>query len=234
MSTPSPPECGLDLAPPLADRFLMGVAPLDSGPILLRKPFGFHLAVDTLPSGLTLRSERDSRFLPLAVSVVSDFVPVSGSPWSRSSADEALPPSLDPPPLIRAAEGLQPSRSRRCPAHTLTRSDSCPGPWTVRSSRPQSPPARTCRPPPEQVSQVPDRSRDARCPQPPRRVRPLPVLVTWQSGFRLRPFRKVGHSQLLGLNEAKSGSRIRITADVLAFASFAPRVTPTRVESASW
>ena len=118
MRTPSPPECGLDLAPPLADRFIMGVAPLDYGPVLLRKPFGFHLAVDTLPSGLTLRSDHDGRFLPLAVSVVSDFVPVEGSPWSCSPADEALPPSLDTSPLIRAAEGLEPSGSKRCPAHT--------------------------------------------------------------------------------------------------------------------
>jgi hypothetical protein len=36
----------------------------------------------------------------------------------RSPADEALPPSLDRPPLIRAAEGLEPSGSRHCPAHT--------------------------------------------------------------------------------------------------------------------
>jgi hypothetical protein len=36
----------------------------------------------------------------------------------RSPADEALPPSLDTPPLIRAAEGLEPSGSKRCPAHT--------------------------------------------------------------------------------------------------------------------
>ena len=35
-----------------------------------------------------------------------------------SPADEALPPSLDTPPLIRAAEGLEPSGSKRCPAHT--------------------------------------------------------------------------------------------------------------------
>jgi hypothetical protein len=51
MRTPSPPECGLDLAPPLADRFIMGMAPLDYGPVLLRKPFGSRLAADTLPSG---------------------------------------------------------------------------------------------------------------------------------------------------------------------------------------
>src|SRR5690242_16714780 len=47
MRTPSPPECGLDLVPPLADRFLMGVAPLASGPVLRRMPLGFPLAGDT-------------------------------------------------------------------------------------------------------------------------------------------------------------------------------------------
>lgn len=51
MRTPSPPYCGLDLAPPLADRFVIGAAPIDYGPVLLLMPFGFHLAVDTLPSG---------------------------------------------------------------------------------------------------------------------------------------------------------------------------------------
>jgi hypothetical protein len=52
MRTPSPPYCRLDLSPPLADRFVFGVAPIDYGPVLLRKPFGFHLTVDTLPSGV--------------------------------------------------------------------------------------------------------------------------------------------------------------------------------------
>src|SRR5215469_5308729 len=40
MRTPSPHICGLDLAPPLADRFVSGF-PLDYGPVLLRRPFGF-------------------------------------------------------------------------------------------------------------------------------------------------------------------------------------------------
>jgi hypothetical protein len=35
MRTPSPPYGGLDLAPPLADRFIIGVAPIDYGPVLL-------------------------------------------------------------------------------------------------------------------------------------------------------------------------------------------------------
>ena len=36
--------------PPLADQFIVGVAPIDYGPVLLLMPFGFHLAMDTLPS----------------------------------------------------------------------------------------------------------------------------------------------------------------------------------------
>src|ERR1700676_4019926 len=51
MRTPSPSYCRLDLAPPLADRFLFGVAPIDYSPVLLLMPFGFHLTMDTLPSG---------------------------------------------------------------------------------------------------------------------------------------------------------------------------------------
>ena len=39
-----------DLAPPLADRFIVGAAPIDYGPVLLLMPFGFHLAMNTLPS----------------------------------------------------------------------------------------------------------------------------------------------------------------------------------------
>jgi hypothetical protein len=34
----------------LADRFIVEVAPIDYGPILLLMPFGSHLAMDTLPS----------------------------------------------------------------------------------------------------------------------------------------------------------------------------------------
>ena len=49
MRTPSSQTCRLDLAPPLADRFILGF-PIDYGPVLLLMPFRFHLAVDTLPS----------------------------------------------------------------------------------------------------------------------------------------------------------------------------------------
>jgi hypothetical protein len=41
----------LDLAPPSADQFIFGLAPVDYGPVLLRRPFGFRLTADTLPSG---------------------------------------------------------------------------------------------------------------------------------------------------------------------------------------
>src|SRR5579871_435245 len=51
MRTPSPSYCRLDLAPPLADRFIVEVAPIDYSPVLLLMPFGFRLAADTLPSG---------------------------------------------------------------------------------------------------------------------------------------------------------------------------------------
>ncbi len=50
MRTPSSRKCRLDLAPPLADRFILRMVPIDYGPVLLLMPFGFHLAMDTLPS----------------------------------------------------------------------------------------------------------------------------------------------------------------------------------------
>ncbi len=52
MRTPSSQKCRLDLAPPWADRFILGIVPIDYGPVLLLMPFGFHLAMDTLPSGV--------------------------------------------------------------------------------------------------------------------------------------------------------------------------------------
>jgi hypothetical protein len=49
MRTPSPPINRLDLAHHWLTGSSLGF-PIDCGPILLRKPFRFHLAVDTLPS----------------------------------------------------------------------------------------------------------------------------------------------------------------------------------------
>src|SRR6516165_4626142 len=50
MSNAFAPMCGLDLAPSLADLFIIGVAPIDYGPILLLRLFGFRIAPDTLSS----------------------------------------------------------------------------------------------------------------------------------------------------------------------------------------
>jgi len=47
----------------LADRFVFGAAPIDYGPAVLLRPFGFHLAVDTLPS--SIRIEASETLLPL-------------------------------------------------------------------------------------------------------------------------------------------------------------------------
>jgi hypothetical protein len=68
---------------------------------------------------------------------------------------------------------------------TTTPSDSCSGPIAVIDSQDRSRRVPMNPPPPEQVSQVPDRSVDARCPLPPRRARPLRVLVASRpvSGF---------------------------------------------------
>ena len=72
MRTPSLPYGKLDLAPPSADQFIFGVAPLDYGPVLLRIPFGFHLTVDTLSSGVMQRAASGSPWLYQAFA----FVPV--------------------------------------------------------------------------------------------------------------------------------------------------------------
>jgi hypothetical protein len=104
MRTPSPPYCGLDLAPPLADRFIFGVAPIDYGPVFLLMPFGFHLAMDTLPSGATASGGSRSA---LAVSSFRLRARLGFSiPSCLSPASEALPPLLDTMLLIRASEGL--------------------------------------------------------------------------------------------------------------------------------
>ena len=107
MRTPSPPISGLDLAPPLADRFVLGVAPIDYGPVLLLMPFGFRLTADTLPSGV-LRDDGFRSALSVSGFCLRAQLDVS-IPSHLSPASEALPPLSDMAPLIRAPEGLQPS-----------------------------------------------------------------------------------------------------------------------------
>ncbi len=50
MRTPSPSWCRLDLTHLWPTGSSLG-DPIDYGPELLLMPFGFHLAMDTLPSG---------------------------------------------------------------------------------------------------------------------------------------------------------------------------------------
>ena len=82
------------------------------------------------------------------------------------------------------------------------------------------------------VSQVPRGSFDARCPLSPRVAHPLHVLVASRmvSGFaasgRL--------TTTTWFNEAETGSRFRITADVFTFSDSDGEVTPAAAESASW
>jgi len=59
----------------LADRFVRRDPSLDYSPAVLRMPFGFHLTVDTLPSGCLPDRTYDVG-IPLSVSAVSDFVPL--------------------------------------------------------------------------------------------------------------------------------------------------------------
>src|SRR5215472_6425377 len=75
--------------PPLADRFILGVAPIDYGPGLLLRPFGFHLAMDTLPSG---ELPRNSPFFPLSGQrgITPAFgygAPHPGARWTSMSLD---------------------------------------------------------------------------------------------------------------------------------------------------
>jgi hypothetical protein len=116
---------------------------------------------------------------------------------------------------------------------TTTPSDSCTGPKAVIHSHNRSHMALASHLPPAQVSQVPDRI----CRRPLSPITPESPTVAlaryFTAGVMLRPFRHVGHSRER-FNEAESGSRFRITADVVAFSSFALRVAPTHVESASW
>jgi len=57
----------------LADQFIFGVAPIDYSPVLLLMPFGFHLTMDTLPSGKTAERRLQVR---LGLFPAFAFVPV--------------------------------------------------------------------------------------------------------------------------------------------------------------
>ena len=103
-------------------------------------------------------------------------------------ADDALPPSLDMTPLIRAPEGLKPSRTTRCSAHTMPAADSrC----TIRMDRSiLSHDSVTCRGSPEVSSTAFDA-------QPP----DLPPVCLVDAGFavlcQLAPHRRPHHPVLV-------------------------------------
>src|SRR3977135_4400411 len=107
MRTPSPSYCRLALAPPLADQFIFGVAPIDYSPVLLLMPFGFHLTMDTLPSGDPQAGGFRSALACFRLSPSCPFGLLHT--FHPSPAREALPPRSDIALLIRAPEGLQPS-----------------------------------------------------------------------------------------------------------------------------
>jgi hypothetical protein len=90
----------------LADQFIFGVAPIDYSPVLLLMPFGFHLAMDTLPSG----NCEDRLQVGLGCIQLSPSCPFRLlHTCFLFPAREALPPRSDIALLIRAPEGLQPS-----------------------------------------------------------------------------------------------------------------------------
>ena len=89
---PSPPYCGLDHSPSLADRFILGLAPFDYDPVVLLKPSGPRLAAGALPSRNFCNDGSRSAYLSPGFRRRASLA----SPYLSSLlADEALPPSLD-------------------------------------------------------------------------------------------------------------------------------------------
>jgi len=87
-------------APPLADRFIWGIVLLDYSPVLLLVPFGFHLTVNTLPSGVQQAAasgaSRRSCLCPAFAFV--PFRPLHAFRFLRPA--RLLTPLLDMAPLI--------------------------------------------------------------------------------------------------------------------------------------
>src|SRR5713226_6556939 len=105
MRAPSSQKCRLDLTPPLADRFILGF-PIDYGPVLLRRPFGFYLGGHpafriTASSGFrsVLAVSRFRFRARFGRSIPATFPGLRG----------CEPRFLDMAPHISEPEGLQPS-----------------------------------------------------------------------------------------------------------------------------
>ena len=101
----------------MADRFIPGSSPIDDAPVVLRKPFRLHLAVDALPAAGSRTVEGASGRPGLWPACAC--VPVSASPYlPPPSAREAFPPPWDISPWPRAERDLNPPET--CAArHTL-------------------------------------------------------------------------------------------------------------------
>src|SRR2546426_3100298 len=76
--------------PPLADQFIFGVAPIDYSRVLLLMPFGFHLTMDTLPSG-------------------NCGAAAPGPPWSVSGFPLRAPFGLSIPSTLPGQRGITPA-----------------------------------------------------------------------------------------------------------------------------
>ena len=122
MRTPSPPYSRLDLAPPSADQFIFGVAPLDYGPVLPSRLREFHPEALT-DSGRepldssgschrveTAVSRQDRRFLPFPVAL-----PILSSVTHPPSLHRNYPASslLRSSPSLAGASVLSASRFPR-------------------------------------------------------------------------------------------------------------------------
>jgi hypothetical protein len=120
-----------------ADQFILGVAPIDYGPILLLKPFRFHLTMDTLPSGVLLNGGFRSALICFQLSLSCPFRLLHTFPslrparhyprfWIRRSSSErrrdlnpheqraaqhTLWRSPTPPERTRPTFGFAPSRT---------------------------------------------------------------------------------------------------------------------------
>jgi hypothetical protein len=203
MRTPSPSQCRLDLAPPLADLFIIGVAPVDYSPVLLLMPFGFHLAMDTLPSG------NRKRWLQVRLGCV---------PLSCPFRFRLLHTCLSRPARLYTRGRVRRSSSerqrdfnppdQRAAQRTLWAS---PTPGQGRPSVMYSlGPLRSSLPPcPAGSPRFLDRSFPARCPQPPRkarRVRPAasPPVAGFLTFGRRATFHSVTRPNRVRL---RSGSR---------------------------
>ena len=120
MRTPSSQKCRLDLAPPLADRFISGF-PIDYGPVLLLMPFGFRLTADTLPSEVQQAMASGRSWLYPAFAFVpvwtSPYLPLSPASEATNPASWIWRPSFERqrdfnPPEQRAAQRTLPARRR--------------------------------------------------------------------------------------------------------------------------